>query len=95
MALDDLFCADVPLRNYSLTHSLTLVRIRPLGLYHCDNFVIIIVYFEIIVSGVVAGGGQVRPLNFSLSEKNFVEKFSSKNAKLAAVNLPFLGPFLE
>jgi len=24
MALNGLFCADVPLRNYSLTHSLTL-----------------------------------------------------------------------
>jgi len=30
MALNGLFCADVPLRNYSLTHSHRLATIHPL-----------------------------------------------------------------
>jgi len=30
MALNSLFCADVPLSNYSLTHSLTHPLIKPL-----------------------------------------------------------------
>jgi len=28
MALNSLYCADVPLSNYSLTHSLTLTKAR-------------------------------------------------------------------
>jgi len=38
MALNGLFCADVPLRNYSLTHSLTHEKVTS-RLSYIHNFV--------------------------------------------------------
>jgi len=39
MALNGLFCADVPLRNYSLTHSPGILLAHNSGqLKHCEKF---------------------------------------------------------
>jgi len=38
MALNGLFCADVPLRNYSLTHSLKRGGMQSVGLFRDDIY---------------------------------------------------------
>jgi len=71
MARNSLLCADVPLRNYSLTHPMTIWRhaVTGRGHYHFLIIIVVITFCPLLCVGVYYSFIEVMTLFSSVSKE--------------------------